>query len=98
MKDIEPLKPEGIRLIGGWVKIDNEIRPDAVLSRIRYLVDEQLQRLGTDETGWDTLFRDPLDGRYWELIYPQSEMHGGGPPALVNLLDGDALTKYPHLF
>jgi len=33
----------------------------------------------TDYNGWDVLYLDPADGRYWERILPSSEMHGGGP-------------------
>ena len=40
------------------------------------------------------LYRDPNDNRLWELIYPQSEMHGGGPPELRNLTFNEARQKY----
>ena len=43
---------------------------------------------------WDTLFRDPRDGRLWEKIYPMSEMHGGGPPTLRLLPESDVVQKY----
>jgi hypothetical protein len=97
MKNKDLLKPSEDKLVGGWVKVGDEIRPDEVLSRIRYLVDTQLERLGTDETGWDALFLDPSDGRYWELVYPQGEMHGGGPASIVNLTKEQAMRKYPHI-
>jgi len=41
-----------------------------------------------------TLYRDPDDGRYWERTYPQSELHGGGPPELRVLATEDARQKY----
>ena len=40
------------------------------------------------------LYRDPGDGRYWELAYPNGEMHGGGPPSLIMLTEQEAKTKY----
>ncbi len=30
------------------------------------------------------LYRDPADNRLWELSYPNSALHGGGPPMLRN--------------
>jgi hypothetical protein len=39
----------------------------------------KLEKLGHDPSGWDTLYRDPATGALWEVIYPQSYMHGGGP-------------------
>ena len=46
--------------------------------------------------GWETLYRDPRDGRLWELTYPQSEMHGGGPRRLHVLSRDEAAAKYEH--
>ncbi|MEM7379742.1 MAG: Imm27 family immunity protein [Bacteroidota bacterium] len=36
--------------------------------------------------------KDPYDNRYWELSYPQGNLHGGGPPSLINL-DKDYIVK-----
>jgi hypothetical protein len=48
-----------------------------------------------EETGgWETLFLDPTDGRYWERTYPQGEQHGGGPAALLLIRVADARKKY----
>jgi immunity protein 27 of polymorphic toxin system len=43
---------------------------------------------------WSKLYLDPVDGGYWELTYPQSEMHGGGPPQLVHISADAAKIKY----
>jgi hypothetical protein len=43
---------------------------------------------------WEILFRDPADGRYWELTYPQGGMQGGGPKRLKVLDVGSACAKY----
>jgi hypothetical protein len=40
------------------------------------------------------LYVDASDGRYWELIYPDSQLHGGGPPTLRNLSEASARKKY----
>ena len=71
-------------LTGRWIETDGKVRGDAVCERIYRLTNGILDmvqdhpRLG----GWTRLFRDKADGRYWERTYPQSELHGGGPPAL----------------
>ena len=42
----------------------------------------KLDRLVVDSTGWIILYRHRGTGQRWELSYPRSEMHGGGPPLL----------------
>ena len=85
-------------LIGKWIIRENNIGGDAVLVRIEWLVKNRLEKIGTDESGWDTLFQDPSDGRFWERIYPDSYMQGGGPPALICLSVDEARRKYSDLF
>ena len=46
------------------------------------LLDEKLTRVLVDESGWETIHWHPGQGTLWLLTYPQSEMHGGGPPDL----------------
>ena len=67
---------------------------DEVSKRIFALTKSHLVKLGSDASGWDVLYRDPNDGRYWELIYPQSELQGGGPPQLRCLTADEAKQKY----
>jgi hypothetical protein len=81
-------------LVGHWRLANGEIVVDATCKRIARLIEYQLTTLGTDPTGWDTLFRDPADGRYWELIYPESDSDGGGPPRLTCIDEIDAKRKY----
>jgi Immunity protein 27 len=59
---------------------------EAILSRF--------QKIGHDWSGWDTLYRDPASGELWEIIYPKSEMHGGGPRQLKAISLADARSKY----
>lgn len=65
---------------------------DSVCDRIERLVVKHLKEVAT--TGWDTLYRDPQDGRYWELLYLHSGMHGGGPPSLVQVAKEEVKRKY----
>jgi len=70
------------------------IRVDAVAARIKELTDTHLRTIAVTENGWETLYRDPTDLRFWELTYPHSEMHGGGPPMLRCITAEEAHAKY----
>jgi Immunity protein 27 len=64
--------------------------------RIAWLIAQHLQKIADrrQSGAWETLYRDPDDGRYWERTRPQSEMHGGGPPQLKCLTIQEASEKY----
>lgn len=86
-----------VEISGKWITVGRRVEADDNCRRIQELVEQHLQELGRDETGWDPLFLDPDDGRLWELTYPQSELHGGGPPRLRLLDELDVRSKYRHL-
>ncbi len=90
------LEPHETKLIGKWVVENGQVRADAICKRIDWLTSHQLRRIAISKRwgAWETLFRDPDDGRYWERTYPQSEMHGGGPPALECLSREQGQAKY----
>ena len=67
---------------GQWIFDGKAVIGDSACQRIRWLISDVLELVGTDESGWDTLYRDPSDNRHWVLYYPESELHGGGPPSL----------------
>jgi hypothetical protein len=52
-------------------------------TRIQQLIRDELVKIAKDSSGWRVLYRDPKDSRLWELSYPQSELHGGGPSKLT---------------
>jgi len=95
---LEELKPDETELIGSWVNVDGEVDGDENCQRIQFLINEKLERVGKDWSGWEALFRDPSDGRYWLRTYPNGSWHGGGPPALICLTMDEARKKYPQLF
>jgi hypothetical protein len=68
--------------------------PDVVESRIRWLVANRLAPLGSAAGGWDWLFRDPRDGRLWELTFPLGSLHGPGPRRLAVIDPRRAEEKY----
>ncbi len=67
---------------------------DETCLRIEWLIKHALRKLAVDSIGWETLYVDPNDGRLWEHTYPQSHMHGGGPPALLCIAEDRAKGKY----
>ena len=91
-----PLAPDETILTGQWITQDGRVVGDEACRRIHELT-PHLEKLGTREGGWTTLYRDPTDGRYWEHTYPHGEWHGGGPPQLRYLSDGEAVELYGPL-
>ncbi len=89
---MKTLHSQEIELIGKWVANGTQVRGDEVCERITWLVEEVLERVGYSKEygGWEMLFRDPSDGRFWVKTYPQSGMHGGGPPALKCISEDEA--------
>lgn len=68
----------------------------AFLNRSLELTRAYLTKVAVSEAfgGWETLYQDPADLRFWELTYPHGEMHGGGPPTLKSLTVQEAKSKY----
>jgi hypothetical protein len=88
------LRPEETDLVGRWETHRGQVVADAVCRRIEALTKHDLQRVAVSADGWDMLYRDPGDGRYWELTHPDSGLHGGGPPRLTHLSAERARQKY----
>ena len=76
------LRPEEVELIGSWQLSAGTMIADDTCRRIAHLIEGQLVRIAVDPTGWKALYCDPQDSGLWELSYPQSELHNGGPPRL----------------
>ena len=81
-------------LTGTWLSQGGRLVADETCQRISELITSHLEERGRDSSGWDVLYRDPDDGRLWELTYPQSQLHGGGPPQLRCLTLREAKGKY----
>jgi hypothetical protein len=88
------IRSDEIEIRGSWIRRGQEVIADDNCRRIEHLIESHLKRVGHDTSGWDTLYRDPKDGRYWELIYPQSDLHGGGPPTLRHVGPDELRKKY----
>lgn len=88
------LEPHDTELCGRWNLIDGKMVPDEVCTRIEALTSEYLKKIGTDPSGWDMLYQDPWDKRFWELVYLESEIQGGGPPTLRIITNEEVRKKY----
>lgn len=94
---MKTLQAQETELIGKWiVGGDTQVHGDETCERIKWLVNEVLTKVGYSKAygAWETLYRDPYDGRFWVKTYPQSEMHGGGPPALKCISEEEAESKF----
>jgi len=91
------IAPSEVLLTGQWTTDQGRVLADDTSHRIDELTRAHLKELGRDSSGWDTLYRDPDDGRYWELTYPQSHLQGGGPPQLRRLTLDEAKSKYGNI-
>jgi hypothetical protein len=91
---MRPLLPEETEITGKWIMVQDSLQEDETCRRINVLIKGYLIEVGRDESGWDVLYRDPHDDRLWELIYPHSELQGGGPPQLRNV----SLEEADHKF
>jgi hypothetical protein len=81
-------------LVGQWLTQDSLVVADETSHRIELLTSNYLVELASSSDGWSTLFKDPVNGRLWERTYPQSQLQGGGPPALNCIEISVARTKY----
>lgn len=86
--------PHETEITGTWIMVPGSQTEDANCHRIAEILKSDLTELGRDESGWDALYRDRNDQRLWELIFPQSDLQGGGPPKLRCLSIEQAKSKY----
>jgi hypothetical protein len=90
------LRPDETQLTGRWVRAGSKVVGDDTCARIHRLTSELLVELVRDASGWNTLYRDPQDGRLWELSYPKGDLHGGGPPQLSCIAERRAKDVYGY--
>jgi len=77
------------RLQETWLQHGSRVDAGGDSAEIERLLQHELERLSDADAGWRTLFRRRADGKLWELSYPQSEIHGGGPRILAELAISD---------
>src|ERR1700735_1433005 len=81
-------------IVGAWIRVRDQVQNDENEKRIQWLIANLLNKVATDWSGWELLYRNPQDGRYWELTHPHGELQAGGPCALRFLSDEAAAQKY----
>ena len=86
------IRADETEIVGSWIVADGQVIASKTSKRIEGLVRKHLQLIASAR--WEGLFRDPDDGRYWERTFPESGMHGGGPPKLAVIDEQQARIKY----
>lgn len=87
------IKPEETELRGYWLDVGSAVTPDSNWERIQRLTSEYLELLATGSDGQEQLYRDPADGRLWELA-PVAPSLPAGPPWLRVISPSQAKEKY----
>ena len=77
-----------------WEASDDQLKPNSACKRIEWLISDVLELVKVDKSRWEKLYQDRNDKRYWLLFYPQSEMHGGGPPSLMEISYKEAERRF----
>ena len=83
---------------GNWLVVDEKIVGDSICEIIENMIANNLDEVGNREGGWITLFKEKTTGKFWERTFPESNMHGGGPPQLELLSKNDIKERYGKLF
>ena len=93
---MKTLQPNETELVGNWLGQRTNVHGDETCDRIKWLVENVLIQIGySREYGaWEILYQDPYDHRFWVKTYPHSEMHGGGPPALICIPKQEANMRF----
>lgn len=86
--------PHETEIVGAWILRDGKVSSDLACRRIEALTQTELVFIAKDGSGWEALYMDKDDGRYWERTFPHGELQAGGPPALRVIDFKDAAPKY----
>ncbi len=89
MQPSDSILPHEIEVLGQWLETEDGFVSSIECDRISCLTSDYLVKICTDESGWETLFKDPNDKRLWLHTYPQSSSHAAGPPKL-HVIDIDS--------
>ncbi len=79
--------PAPTELNDGWSFRNGQRVVESDTALIDSMLANELDVVRTAEEGWTIIYRHRQTGQLWELSYPRSEMHGGGPRRLRSLKD-----------
>ena len=88
------IRADETSIAGRWIIVGGSVIADQSSRRIDDLIDHYLVEVDRSDDGWSVLYKDPDDGRFWELTYPESTSHGGGPAHLVVVSANIAKARY----
>jgi hypothetical protein len=88
-----PIKAEETVLQGYWLDTGNSVATDSNWERIVRQTGEYLEFLASAGDGREQLYRDPADGRLWELT-PVDPNLPAGPPLLQVIAPSRAEENY----
>lgn len=72
-------------LMDQWIMREARVSNEGDAAAIDNLLSRELVEVAATDGGWRRLYRHRMTGSLWELSYPQSHMHGGGPRRLCKL-------------
>jgi hypothetical protein len=73
-------------IIGKWVFKDGKMVADSNCELIESMIKNDLTEIKISEDGWTKRYQH-TNKSIWELTYPESHLHGGGPPKLTRIKD-----------
>jgi hypothetical protein len=56
--------------------------------------ERHLAKLKVDPVNWKVLWTNPQTGEFWKEYFPESELHGGGPPEFVKITEQEAKAEF----
>ena len=95
MKEKYAIKQNETIIDSNWKNPNNHLKQEEAFNiseRIYWLTTHYFKKIV--DNGWEILYKDNSDNHLWELIYPNSEMHGGGAPMLRTIDKESAISKY----
>ncbi|WP_082434612.1 Imm27 family immunity protein [Devosia sp. A16] len=69
-----------------WIVDGTHVIASGDAGAIDELLANSLEEVASNDGGWRRLYRHRTGGHFWELSYPNSELQGGGPRRLVQLV------------
>ncbi len=70
--------------VGKWIFKEGKVIGDENCKIIKLMIENDLIEFETSDNGWTKRYKGK-DGTIWELTYPESHLHGGGPPKLAQI-------------